>query len=149
MATRKRAKNVPLIIEPHPESYSGYPFITLLQYRQQHILTIIDNIDNKSIKAYVLDYCGPERVDEELVIEIAGRWYGKNSELYPLSFEFSKLGLASEVSRIYKKFNIDFVSRLIGPMVKFPMNDIQSTKRRRRKEVPSGVSVTSKVTRIH
>lgn len=148
MVARKRAKKVPLIIEPHPESYDGYPFITLLQYRQQHILTIIDNIDNKSIKAYVLDYCGPERVNEELVITVAEDWYSKHSNSYPLSFEFSKLGLANEVSRIYKKFNIDFVSRLIGPTSKFVMNETKSTKRRRRREVPPGVDVTSKVTQL-
>ena len=145
MATRKRAKSVPLIIESHPENYDGYPFITLMQYRQQHILTIIDNVDDKAIKAYVLDYCGPAGVNEELVITVAHYWHENTRERYPLSFEFSKRDLSDVVSPIYKKFNIDYVSRLIGPMVKFDMSEVKSTKRRRKKDVPEGLEVKQKV----
>lgn len=148
MATRKRAKNVPLIIEPHPEDYEGYPFITLLQYRTEHFLTIVDNVDNKHVRAYVLDYCAPTQVNEELVIYIANEWYTKEEMRYPLSFEFSKRGLANQVAPIYRKFTLDFISRVIGSMNKFAMNEVKSTKRRRRKEIPAGVDVQNKVVKL-
>lgn len=143
-----KQKATPLIIEPHPKDYSGYPFITLIQYRQQHILAIVDNADNDAIKAFVLDLCGPERVDEELVISVASDWYEQSRTKYPLSFEFSKRGLSDHMTKIYKSFNIEFISRVIGPMPKFEMNKVISTKRRRRKSIPAGVRITRKVIAI-
>lgn len=140
MTTRKR-QNVPLIVENHPENYTGYPFITLVQYHERHLLSIIDNADDKNIKAYVLDYCGPEQVNEELVITVANEWYGTNSNSYPLSIEFSRRGLRDNVQAIYRKFNINFVSRLIGPLMKFPMNEVYNTKRKRKRNVPVGIEV--------
>lgn len=140
MTTRKR-QSVPLIVENHPDNYTGYPFITLIQHHENHLLTIIDNADEKNIRAYVLDYCGPEQVDEELVILVANEWYSNNSELYPLSIEFSRRGLRDQVQSIYRKFNINFVSRLIGPLLTFPMNETYNTKRKRKRNVPVGIEV--------
>ena len=71
-ATRRQV--APLVIEEHPSDYEGYPFITLVQYRDEHILTIINNSDDKTVQAYVLDLCGPESVKEELVIAVALQW---------------------------------------------------------------------------
>ncbi|MEM4258038.1 MAG: hypothetical protein QXL17_02660 [Candidatus Thermoplasmatota archaeon] len=148
MVTKKRTKQPtkknkisPLIIESHPKDYNGYPFITLIQYRKQHVLAIIDNIDNKCIKAYVLDMCGPENINETEIITLVEQWYKNNSKQYPLSIEFSKCGLTQQMSKIYKSFNIEYVSRVIGPVFKFPMNHIKSIKRRRRKSIPTGIKV--------
>ena len=149
MATRRRTKQtVPLLIEPHPEDYTGYPFITLIQFRQQHILTIIDNSDGKTIKAYVLDSCGPEKVSEELIIRVAQRWYDNNRDDYPLSIEFSKLGISGQTSKIYRKFDTEFVSRVIGPLPVFVMNINAKIKKRRRKALSQGVEVHTNVVSI-
>lgn len=147
MATKRRSRQnpVPLIIEPHPKEYVGYPFITLIQYRDEHILSIIDNADDKHIKAYVLDRCGPEQISEEMIIQIADKWYENNSEKYPISFEFSRLQLSSVTHKIYKKFNMEFVTRVIGPLYKFPMNKVESTKRRRKKSIPNGLRIVKTV----
>lgn len=142
MASRDVA---PLIMEPHPKDYRGYPFVTLIQYRKAHHLTIVDNVDDESIKAFVLDLCGPESVNEEMIVSIAADWYEWNASKYPISFEFSKKGLTGETSRIYRTFNIEFVSRVIGPVPKFPMNSVRSVKRRRRKTLPVGVEIQRKV----
>ena len=151
MATKKRSKRgnqVPLIIEPHPTDYDGYPFITLIQHRNQHVLSIIDNASDKIIKAFVLDLCGPEKVDEELIISVAAEWYATGDGKYPISIEFSKRGLANETSRILRSYNVDFVTRVIGPLPKFPMDEVRSVKRRRRKAVPSGMEVHKKVVQL-
>ena len=145
MASRE---SVPLIIEPHPKNYRGYPFVTLIQYRKTHHLAIVDNIDQDVIKAFVLDLCGPENVDEEMIISIAADWYEWNATKYPISFEFSKKGLTTETSRIYRTFNIEFVSRVIGPVPKFPMHTVRSVKRRRRKTISAGVEIQRKVVPI-
>ncbi len=136
-----------MIIEPHPEEYDGYPFITLIQYRTQHVLTIIDNADNNNITAFVLDLCGPEQVDEEKIITVAAHWFEQGYK-YPLSFEFSKRGLSQEMSKILRSYNTDFVTRVIGPLPHFDMSTVKSMKRRRRKAIPEGIAVNNKIVQL-
>lgn len=140
-----RGNPIPLIVENHPEDYNGYPFITLLQYRDQHILTIIDNAEQKTIKAYVLDLCGPAGIDEQQVVDIAADWYYSNSDRFPVSFEFSRNGVNEQVSSIYRTFAIEYVSRVIGPLPRFEMSEIKSVKRRKRKPVPQGMEINHQI----
>ena len=150
MTTKKRIRGnpLPLIIEPHPADYAGYPFITLIQYRDKDFLGIIDNATDKMIKAYVLDLCGPTYVNEEFVIRIATAWYKESKDRYPISFEFSKLGVADSVKSIYKSFAVGFVTRIIGPMPKFEMSEVKSIKRRRKKALAPGIEIHNKVIKL-
>lgn len=140
----KRAKisqATPLIVEPHPEDYEGYPFITLIQYNKKDFLTIIDNSDDSKVGAYVLDMCGPESVDEETVISIANHWYHNSKDRYPLSFEFSIQNMSHLTCRIFKTFSTDFITRIIGPMPSFNMEPKRNVRRRKRKEIPANMPV--------
>jgi len=150
MTTKKRVRGnpLPLIVEEHPENYDGYPFITLIQYRDQHLLGIIDNTTDKMIKAYILDLCGPARVNEEQVIEIASQWYATAKDRYPLSFEFSKRGLSEEVKGIYRSYAVGFVTRIIGPLPRFEMSEVKSVKRRRRKPISNNIEVHNKIMKL-
>src|SRR5277367_220391 len=105
---KARASTVPLIVEDHPDDYVGYPFITLIQYRRSHVLAIVDNSNDQTIKSYVLDLCGPEHVDEQKIIEIAASWYKNHRTEHPLSVEFSRRGVTPEAGKIYRSFNIEF-----------------------------------------
>lgn len=136
----------PLIIEPHPKEYVGYPFITLLQFKQSHILCIIDNADNNNIHAYVLDMCGAAGIDEETLINIADFWYKNNSTKYPLAIELSKRGLTKSAQQIYKTFSTEYVSRVIGPLYTFPMLNVTKIKRRRKKQISP--SLTKNIIKI-
>jgi hypothetical protein len=135
-AETKKISSVPLIVEPHPRNYSGFPFITLIQYRKSPMLVIVDNADDEVIRAYVLDLCGPERVDEELMIQTASEWYDTNRVNFPISIEFSRRGMTPMTTKVYRALNVEFVSRVIGPVPKYPMNTVKSIKRRRRKTLP-------------
>lgn len=137
----RRPATVPLVVEPHPRDYTGLPFLTLIQYRKQPMLVVVDNADDESIRAFVLDLCGPEAVDEELIILTTAEWFQENRSNYPVSIEFSRRGLTPQTSRIYRSLNVEFVSRVIGPVPKFPMSTTKSVKRRRRKAVPVGVEI--------
>lgn len=143
MTTKKRIRGnpLPLIIEPHPADYVGYPFITLIEYRDSHLLGIIDNATDKMIKAYVLDLCGPTGVNEEFVINVAANWYKTAKDRYPISFEFSKQGVSDNVKSIYKSFAVGFVTRIIGPLPKFEMAEVKSIKRRRKKPLSPNIEV--------
>jgi hypothetical protein len=136
---------VPLIVEPHPKDYSGFPFITLIQYRKHPMLTIVDNASDDVIRAFVLDLCGPERVDEELIIQVAADWYVNERGNLPISIQFSKLGISAHTAKIYRSLNVEFVSRVIGPVPKYPMTNVKSVKRRRRKAISSAALVESDV----
>lgn len=141
MSTRKHTKQLtPLIVEPHPDNYNGYPFITLIQYYQEHILCIVDNVSDKMIKAFVLDHCSNVGIDEEHVIAIASEWFNKNKDKHPLSIEFSIRGIS--LSPIYRSFNIEYVTRVIGPMSQYDMGDNVKIRRRRKK-------TTTKTTELH
>ena len=145
-ATQKKTKttekkSAPLIVEPHPADYTGFPFITLIQYRKSPMLAIVDNADDSVMRVFVLDLCGPEGVKEEELIAIASDWYDNNRSNYPISIEFSRKGIVQSTSKIYRALNIEFVSRVIGPVPKYPMSDVKSIKRRRRKPLPVGVEV--------
>ncbi len=146
MPVKKKARTnaVPLIVEDHPDDYEGYPFITLIQYRRSHVLAIVDNSDDQSIKSYVLDLCGPERVDEQKIIEIATSWYKNHKSEHPLSVEFSRRGITGEAGRIYRTFNIEFVTRVIGPLPRFEMMETVRVKRRKRKPIPTGVEIVKR-----
>lgn len=145
MKKRTRGNPMPLIIEEHPANYDGYPFITLIQYRDEHFLSIVDNADEKTINAFILDWCGPEGIDEDKFVRLVVDWWDNRRERFPISFEFSRLGITQETSRIHKTFNIEFVTRVIGPLPKFDMSDVTSVKRRKRKAVPKGMEVHSNV----
>jgi hypothetical protein len=145
MKKRTRGNPMPLIIEEHPANYDGYPFITLIQYRDEHFLSVVDNADDKTINAFILDWCGPEGIDEDTFVRLVSGWWENSRERFPISFEFSRLGITQSTSRIYKTFNIEFVTRVIGPLPKFDMSETSSVKRRKRKAVPEGMEVHSNV----
>lgn len=124
-----------LVIEDHPEDYTGLPFITLVQYNKLQLLTIVDNADDNHIKAYVLDLCGPEFVPIQTVIELAAYWFEHDREKYPLSVCFSKNDMAETTSKIFRSFNVEYVTRVIGPITKFNMKSTKSVRKRKRKPV--------------
>lgn len=141
---RVRGTPLPLIVEDHPKEYKGYPFITLMQYRDLHTLLIIDNATDKNIEGFVLDLCGPESVNEELVIETTADWFNSHRDRFPVSFYFSQMGVSEEFSKIFRTYPVDFVTRIIGPMPKFDMESGSSIKRRRKKHLPSNIKLIRK-----
>lgn len=126
--------NVPLIVEPHPETYVGYPFITLIRYNDTNTLNIIDNIISKSMHTYVLDLCAPSDINEIDLISIANDWYcSGNYKLYPLSIEFSKLGMSQMTNKILRVFPVDYVTRIIGPVNEYPMSGYSRCRKRKKR----------------
>lgn len=142
--SKKSINNISLIREDHPPEYKGYPFITLIQTNVDNVLCIVDNHTDKHIRAFVLDLCEPFNINEQQIVDVAHQWYHNNNHLYPISVEFSKHGLSVDTSKIYNNFNIQFITRVIGPLPKFNMSEHQSIKRKRRKAIPPGVIVKIK-----
>lgn len=130
---------IPLIIEKHPAEYTGLPFLTLIQYHKNNLLVIVDNISVSELSVYSIDLCGPEQVNEAAIFAVAEDWYNNRRHQIPLSIEFSRRGLIKETVKIHRSLNIEFVTRVIGPVFYFPMDTIKSVKRRRRKPLPISI----------
>jgi hypothetical protein len=137
---------VPLVVEPHPQGYTGLPYVTLVCYREKEVLTIIDNCTDKYIKAYILDLCGPEDVDQTAMLQVAEHWYDNERDARPLSFTMSIHGVAQEGNKILRTYNTEYVTRVIGPMFRYPMNEVVSVKRRKRKHLPADIEIVTKST---
>jgi hypothetical protein len=133
----KKHNSVPLIRENHPSDYNGYKFITLIQYNDNTLLCIVDNVQDNHIFAYVLDYCTSSKIDENKLIETANTWFETKKDYYPVSVEFSKNDLSVEYSQIYRTFSTEYVSRIIGPLFIYDMSTVYKVKRRKKKNIPS------------
>jgi hypothetical protein len=138
------SKKFPLVVEPHPDDYDGYKFITLIRYNDKSFLNIVDNVSKKYIYGYVIDLCGPERFNEESLIEIANEWYTTNGDRYPISIELSKRGLIDDAENILRAFPLDYVTRVIGPLPHFNMDGPTKIRKRKRKELSQGIEVVRK-----
>lgn len=138
------SKKFPLVVEPHPDDYQGYDFITLIRFNDESFLNIIDNTTKKYIYSYVIDLCGPEEFNEDKLIEIAHEWYYANGDRYPISIEFSKRGIIEETENILRAFPLDYVTRVIGPLPYFNMNGPTKVRKRKRKNIPKNIEVVKK-----
>lgn len=141
MSNRKPKSS--LLIESHPKDYVGYPFITLVQYQDQTLLTIVDNMDETKIMAYCLDFCGPERIDEQLIIAHAMEWFENYSDQYPISIHFAKNEMIETAAKLFRILNVNFVTRFIGPANKYTVSQTHHVRRRKRKPFPKSQLATA------
>ena len=123
-------KTPPLIFEKL-EDNSNYIYLTLIEYKKIKYLTIIENVVNSEIQAYVLDNLAAEGIDQEWFLSTATLWFYSASDKYPLSFEFAKLGKGEISRKILKTFNINSTSRIIGKLFTYPTNVKPKIKRRK------------------
>ena len=135
------SKKFPLVVEPHPDDYEGYDFITLVRFNDDTFLSVIDNVSKKYIYGYVIDLCGPDQFDEQSLIEVAYEWYNTNGDRYPISVEFSKRGLIERAQTILRAFPLDYVTRVIGPLPHFNMAGPTKVRKRKKKEISKNIEI--------
>ena len=137
-------KKVPPLVLEEVQDQANYLYLTLVEYKKERYLTIIDNIRGSDITAFVLDYANAEGIDMNWILSIANIWYYKSSDKYPLSFEFAKLGVKTKVTPIMRTFNLDFVSRMIGKIFVYDIDAKPKVKRKRVSVIPSSVEIKLK-----
>lgn len=124
---------VPLIIENHPKQYKGFPFITYIQFHNSNVLAIVDNVHQKQLQGYILDLCQPSEVDESVLIEAAIEWYSSSSHRLPFSVYMNQIGLGDSTAKVYRTYNIEFITRIVGPLFTYPITEVVVTRRKKRK----------------
>lgn len=123
------AKAPPLVFE-QLEDVQNLQFLTLIEYKRVKYLTIIENVVDDEIQAYVLDQLAAEGIEQEWFLSVATIWFYGASDRYPLSFEFAKLH-QSQVMKVLKTFNLNSTSRVIGKLFTYPINAKPKVKRRK------------------
>lgn len=137
-------RKIPTLIIEHVSDRGNLHLLSLLEHRRDKYLVIVDNIDDENITAYVLDYAQQEGVDLRTFIGVAEEWLERSGGQYPLSFELSRLGLTEAARRIYKTFDLAYVTRLVGRSFSFDLTTPVRVRRRRASRVPAGVEVRPK-----
>lgn len=140
MAKRK----IPGLIIERAEDQGNYFFLSVLEYRRENYLVIVDNITDEEVGAYVLDFAQQEGMNLRDLMTLITQWFYRASHRYPLSFEFSRLGVAQRTNRIYKTFELAHVTRLIGKDYKFDLLVAPKVRRRRVNKIPAGVEIKLK-----
>lgn len=138
---KKRIPN--LIVEFASDSGNIY-YLSVLEYRRENYLVVIDNVSSEEIGAYVLDYAQQERLDLGQLMSVITYWFYRGSTQYPLSFEFSRLGMTPMTNRIYKTFELAHVTRLIGYDFKYDFETPPKVRRRRVNLIPAGTPIRIK-----
>ena len=77
-------------------------------------------------------------------LSVVNQWFYKSAHKHPLSFEIAKLGLTAQLSPLYKSFDINYVSRVIGHPFSFNMEPKTKVKRRKAVPVPNTVEIRFK-----
>jgi hypothetical protein len=137
------AKAPPLIFE-ELQDQNNLLYLTLIEFKKIKYLTIVENVVDSEIQAYVLDNLAAEGIDQEWFLSIATKWFYSASDRYPLSFEFAKLGKGDIIRKVLKTFSINSTSRVIGKLFTFPMNAKPKIKRRKVIPIPETIEIKLK-----
>ena len=137
-------KKIPSLIVEYASDNGNLYFLSVLEYRRENYLVIIDNISSEEIGAYVLDYAQQEKLDLRQLLSLVTYWFYRGSSRYPLSFEFSRLGITAATNRIYKTFELAHVTRLIGVDFRFDFESPPKVRRRRVNLIPAGTEIRLK-----
>lgn len=121
-------------------------FLSLLEYRREQYLVIIDNITPTEIGAYVLDFAEQEEIHVSSLLSLATRWFYGRSEKHPFSVDISRMGLTNKVSLIYRTFDASYVSRVVGQGFTYDNTGKAKVKRRRVIPVQEGFPIRFKKT---
>lgn len=119
-------------------------YLSLIEYKRDTYLCIIDEVTDESISAFILDYAEQENIKISNFLSFVTHWFYSNSDNYPLSTELAKSGMADQISPIYKTFDIAYVTRIIGNPFSFVKKVKTKVKRRRVAAIPDYIEIVFK-----
>lgn len=119
-------------------------YLSLVEYKRECYLCIIDNITDDGISAFVLDYAEQENVKIAGFLSLVTEWFYSSSDKYPLSVELAKRNLTDQLAPIYRTFDSTYVSRIIGQAFSYDKLQKNKVKRRRVIPIPEGIPIKFK-----
>jgi len=137
-------KKIPLLKIELLHEKCNLKYLSLLEYKRETYLCIIDNIMPDEIGAYVLDYAEQENIPIYDFLSIVTRWFYGKSEERPLSVEIANHGLTSQLAPLYRTFDASYVTRIVGNAFSYKGMNKSKVKRRRIISIPEGIEITFK-----
>lgn len=123
---------------------ANYLYMSLIEYKREKYLCVINSVKPDEIGAYVLDYAEQESIDIQKFFYFTTRWFYGKSDKHPLSVELSKHGLTEWSSPIFKTFDTAYVSRIVGHAFTYKGLDKTKVRRRRIVPIPEGIEIRFK-----
>lgn len=138
-----KRKIPPLIIERISDN-SNYGFLSVIEFRREEYLGIIDNITSTHVKAYTFEDIKPNSIAVNDFLTKIIRWYYAESFSKPLSVSLSKTGLTGITAPLYKSFDLNSVSRIVGNPFLYPQFNEVSIKKRKILPICEGIPIVLK-----
>lgn len=124
------------------EGKASLHFMSLLEYKREEYICIIDNITPTEIGAYVLDFAEQEDVPVQEFLSDVTKWFYGKSEAHPLSVELASKGLTERCAPMYRTFDTTYVARIVGNAFTYDGMNKTKVKRRRVIPIPAGIEIT-------
>ncbi len=152
-STRRRTKKADqpeLIIEDHPEDYTGAPWVTLVKYHDDKIhLVVVNCLAEEYLWAYALEAMSPT---EQNIFHIVCAEYWESvlySEPVRLRVSMDQWLVERELTHLFgpkiSGYYVDNISRIIGPVrYSTPLPPKSKVRRRKRIDVPKELIKSSK-----
>ena len=139
VSRRLQNKNHPtLIIEDHPEDYNGVEWVTLIQYTNHSKLIVVNSLEIDYLWGYSIESMSEEEC--EVFYYIMEHYWTETLYGEPIRLRISpdrwitERGLGSTFGQLITAYNIENISRIVGP-IREPDASPPKTRIRRRKRV--------------
>lgn len=142
-----KKKIPPLVIEYVKDPVNLF-YLSLIEYKRENFLTVIDNITKTEVSAFVLDFANQERINVQYFLSVVNSWFYCAAHLHPLSFELSKTGLSNTLRPLFRTFDINSISRIVGNPFIFNFESNSKVKRRKVNIIPNAVEIRLKSKKI-
>ncbi len=137
-------KKIPeLKIEPVADR-GNILYLSLVEFKRETYLCVIDNIKPEEITAYVLDYAEQEGIDLKAFLSFTTHWFYARSEKVPLSVALARAGLTKWAAPMFRTFDSAYVSRIVGQAFAFEGEKKVKVRRRRVMPIAAGVEIKLK-----
>lgn len=127
-------KKIPPLIIDNIEEQTNLHLLSVVEYRRNEYTCVIDNITPSELRVYVLDKWHPGALTPEELLSEAIYWYYDTSHKNQFSVFLASKGLAMHATPMYRAFDINGVSRVVGKA--FHYTDLVKTKIKRRRLIP-------------
>jgi hypothetical protein len=135
-----KRKIPPLIIEKIIDETNLY-FLSVIEFRRMEYLGVINDITATHIKAYTFENIRPNSIQSQDFLSLIIQWYYADSFRKPLSISLSQNGMTGLTAPLYKSFELNGVSRIIGNPFIFSQFTECSTKKRKVLPIPEGIEI--------
>ena len=124
-------KKIPKLNIEQFEVPENLHLISIIEYKRQEFVCIIDNITPSEVRAFVIERSHPESLTIPELISNAIYWFYHKSNDHQLSIYLSSKGLTAKVNPLYQIFDIKGISRVVGNAFEFSKLSVSKVKKRR------------------